>query len=754
MAGKIRRTVSLIALLSAVSLPAFAYAQAVDDPERLPAAMSYPQEIIVTAQKRSESLQETALAITAFSSEDLQRRNITALEDLAQETPGVNITQQNGAARITIRGIGIDGFSTGQESAATLNVDGVVYSRHAAGLAGLYDLERIEVLRGPQGTLYGRNSTSGAINLITRRPTDSLDGFMSLTVGNYNMVNTEAAIGGPIADGVSARVALQKQYRKGYGRNIVTGTDIDDRDAYGFRGQLLFEPSEDLSILLEADYHRGDDNSSGLHVIGPAGEAAPGVPLPIRGLSLPGGMIASDPRDIVSEVDPRLRTEFYGGHATINWTASDTVSIRSISAVRKSSTNQLYDLAPVAPLTLIRISKQERSTQLSQELQVNVATDRHDFVAGVFYLRERLFGRLNAIFNARLFGGPDLLLQGIQNPGRLTTNAAAVYAQDTFSIVPQLRLTVGARYSWEKKAIRNQASTNVSDPFDPDRPVVTPVRMDDETWKSFTPKIGMEYDIAPRVMFYASYTKGFKSGNYNMSNLSPPVEPEEVDAFEAGIKSQTADRRLTANIDAFYYDYTNLQVIKTVDTQLVQENAATARIYGIDGEFTLQPFPSRPLRMSLSGEWLHARFTRYFSSDPARPGQGDVIDPETGGLAFDLSGYRLAQAPDYKISLSVQDTFDIGGGELTPRFESIWTGAVYFTQFNTEALRQPAYNMLNAYISYESEGGDIYLNGFVKNISNKTILGSGSAATALLGAPAIVYLAPPRTYGVTLGYRF
>lgn len=732
-----------------------------------PAAEAGLEEIVVTAQRRSQSIQFTPLAISAFSGDDLAQRGKTVLADMGRDVPGLNVSQQGGSARITIRGIGFDSFSIGAEGAATFNVDGVVYSRQASALAGFYDVDRIEVLRGPQGTLYGRNATSGAINVITRRPSGTLEGFAALTLGNYSTVNAEGGLGGPISDTISGRLSFNTQERDGYGRNLVTGHDIDDRQSRAVRGQLLFEPSADLSILLSGDYYRQHDNSGGLHVLGPGGEilvnpldpTGPTIPMPIVGLGLPGGGIPANRRDIAG-LDPETKNTFYGGLLDITYELNDAVSLRSLSAARFSRELFVNEVAPVGPTQLIATYRFQDSDQYTQEFQLNISTARHNFVAGLFYLDESIDGRQPSPFNAVLFGGPDTLLQGTQFGGELTTDAAAVFAQDTYSVFDNFRVTVGGRYSWEKKKISDYNRLNLAEPFDINRPIDlsapdTLQRVDDETWSSFTPKLGVEVDLAPQVMAYASYSKGFRSGSYNFAQpTQPAVSPEKVAAYEAGIKSTLFEGRLRANASGYYYDYTNLQVFKTFGVSLIQENAATARIYGAEGEFLFRPLDAHPLELDLNFSLLHARYRRYFSADGARLGQADAIDPDTGLLAFDLSGNRMPQAPSYMVNLGVQDTVAVGLVNLTARFESAWTGQVYFSQFNQPTSTQKATEVFNAYLSIEPENSKYYVNAYIKNIADKDIVASGNVSVVTIGSPSLGYFQPPRTYGVTVGSRF
>ena len=321
-AGRGSRAVWLMSAAVVVGLPSVAQAQSAppasspSEPVATNGAKNNEtqasDDIVVTAQRREESLQNIPVAITALRADDLQKRGLTSIADVASMVPSLVVGEQIGRGRITLRGIGIDNISTGSEASVTLSSDGVFYSRSAAALAGMFDIERIEVLRGPQGTLYGRNATTGSVNIITKKPTRDFEGNVAATIGNYNTLDLEAAAGGPISDTLSARFSFKRQRHTGYGRNLVTGSEIDDKDSQAARAQLLFEPSNRLSILLGGDYYHSDDNNGTYHGLGPSAETAPGVTRIPTGLLIPGGFLPSNPRDIAAATDPSLTNRFYG----------------------------------------------------------------------------------------------------------------------------------------------------------------------------------------------------------------------------------------------------------------------------------------------------------------------------------------------------------------------------------------------------------------------------------------------------------
>lgn len=707
-------------------------------------------DIIVTAQRRAESVQKIPLAVSAVGGDALAARGISNLGAVSSSIPSLNVSEQVGQARLTLRGIGVDNISTGAESSVAFNQDGVFYSRSGAALASFYDVNRVEVLRGPQGTLYGRNATGGSVNIITNRPTFDTTGGISISGGNYSTINADGFISGKLTNTLAVRLSGEVQNHSGYGTNLVTGTGIDSKHSQAVRGQLLFEPDKRLSILLAGDFYRSRDRSNTYHYLGAAGQDVSGNPIAPTGLAL-GGFAPRDILDVASAVDPRNDTKYAGARLDINFKLTDDISLRSLSAYRYSDFAGVTDISPLAVQLATPLYDNETSDQYSQEFQFNWDTSNNKLVAGLFYLNETIKGRIQSPFDGRVIGAPAGLLQGFYAGGTLKTDAFAAYTQDTYNLTSSFHVTLGLRYSVEKKQVADQGDFDLGRPFSLDNLPRSPIHRDSRTFNSFTPKIGVDVDLGPRTLLYASFSKGFKAGTYNVGSMGPALNPEKVDAYEAGLKFTSADRVLRANIAGFYYDYTDLQVGKVQGQQLILENAATARIYGVEGEFTLEPI--KRLQFELNASWLHARFRQYVTADQARPGgDGRTVD-ENGVPAFNLSGNSLPQAPNYTINLAGQYSFDVPGGSLTLRGESYWSDRVYFSPFNRDVVSQAPYNLQNAYLTFNARQ-HWRLSFYIRNIADKRIASAGQVATTLLGSPVIGFVKPPRTFGATFGYSF
>jgi iron complex outermembrane recepter protein len=713
-------------------------------------------EIVVTAQKRSESLQKVPLAVTAVTSAELEQRGIRDLQGIVANVPNLNLGTQLGTAKVALRGIGLENISAGAEGSIAFHMNGVFLSRSVNALASFYDVQQVEVLRGPQGTLYGRNATGGSINLTTRQPTQDLSGYLNLTGGNYGRVTAEGAVSGAlIPDVLTARVAFQTQNHDGYGKNIVTGNDIDDLNSRAIRGTLLFTPTNRLTVNIMADYYRERDHAGAYHSTGGSGFSAPGVPIIPYGIAQ-GGQVPDRIRDVSSEDDPRNYLRFWGVSGKITYALTDNIDVSSLTAYRSTANAGATDL-DTTNLALVKQFRTEDAKQFSEELQLTGKTDRLTWLLGFFYFHENDRGVTADPLNpARtIFFGPDSLTTGFLAAGRLKTDALAVFGQASYEIVDNLHITLGGRYSSEKKTDRDELAFDLFTPYVGDFATPSTIIPDrSKRFKSFTPRVAVDYQATPNLLLYASWSRGFKSGTYSLGAGTPPVDPEKVSAFEAGVKSQLFDRRLRLNLAGFYYDYKDLQIGKVVGTTnatLVLENAATAKIYGLEAEF--QAKISSRFDIDGNASWLHARFSNYVSADPARP-FGDGVTIDNGLPAFNLKGNTLSQSPDFTAFFGAQYHLPSRLGDFTMRGEVAWRDRVYFTPFNLKYISQAPNAKVNLFLNWAAHDDHWSGSLFVKNLANKTVVGNSLVSSSVVGFPLNGFLEDPRTYGVTLGYKF
>lgn len=722
---------------------------------------SFGDDIIVTAQKRETSLQKTAISMSVLSGEALRDQQIGNVSDLAQSMPSVNFGQTTGNARIAIRGVGFDNISVGNEGRVAFHVNGVYISRPSAALAGFYDVQRVEVLRGPQGTLYGRNATGGAINVILAGPTDFLDGYVDASYGNYNNLKLEGAVGGPITDILSARVSFSVVERDGYGKNRTNNFDVDDQSTRAIRGQLRIRPSDAIDIHLEGDYFHEKDHAYGWHLMGPGSLPAPATAttpaLPgiiPKGLRL-GGTLPANPRDNPSDIGPFNNREFWGFAGTVNADLGGA-DLTSITGYRYARFHSLSDFDGTE-VPISAYDQMERSRTFSQELRLSGDFDRGEWMLGGYYFHESLLGGTRVALDPLILTGsndsniplpaPTSIRQGLTLLGTQKTNAFAGFANVKYELVDNLSLRVGARYSHEKKAVVELNGINMAAPYPP---VISDVNADfpgarhsqqNATWKSFTPSITLEYQATGNLFTYVTYSKGFKSGGFNLGNIQPAFAPEKITSYEGGIRADWLNGLLRTNVSGFYYDYKNLQVSQVVGAAIVIQNAATARLYGMEAEVTAHPMADLNLSGGLS--LLHSEYRDFVSIDPARAALGPI----------NLAGNRLTQAPTYTLNLSADYTVHSKVGDFNLRGEGRFVGRNYFSQYNLANVSQPGHSLFNAFLTWKGESG---LNAglYVRNIANKRIISSALVSSTLVGAGLLGTYEPPRTYGASLGYKF
>jgi len=714
-------------------------------------------DIVVTAEKRAASAQRTPLAVVALGADALAQAQVRTLTDMQQLVPAFKMGENDGYAQLTIRGIGSSGFVPTAEGAVAVNQNDVYVSRPIAQLAGMFDISSVEVLDAPQGTLYGRNATAGSVNMTTARPTNEWSGFARALVGNYRAVNVEAAVGGPVVDDtILVRVAGFVDKHAGYGKNLVTGTDIGDKDAWGVRGTVVLKPTPDLTATFIAEHYKQDDRGAALHYFGAAGltglPGATGAPPVFQQL---GGYAARDVQDIAAPRDPKFRLKITALTGIVEWQLGD-LSFKSITGYRDQDSLTITPLGGGSTVDAFFIAG-EPAHQVSQELQLNYTSDRLNATAGLYYFREKdasipgssPFPRsvLNRFFGVPDDGTPDYIVDFVEIGGTIRTRAKAAFAQATYEVVDKLSLTAGIRVSTERKEawlVNGFSLTQpyiALSPYTNDTPLPPVTHQPRVSFDSTTPKFGIQYQADSRTMFYASYSKGFKSGGYDVTTVAPAFEPEKLTAYEAGIKTTTANNMLRFNMAGFYYDYTNLQVLQVVGPAVVTTNAATARVYGVEAQ--VDAILSDQFKLEASGSYLNTKYKSYVGPDGARPNLPEVS----------FSGNRLNNAPKFQAYLAGTYSWDLANGELSFRADGEYSSRYYFTPANLNLLSQKPFAKVNLALTYK-DAADWQVMAFVKNLTDIDTRTSGVVNTPILGTPAQGAVAPPRTFGVEARYNF
>lgn len=694
------------------------------------------QDIVVTAQKRSQNLQDVSLSISAISAQTLADKRVNDVRDVAARLPNVSVGNYLGSAQIAVRGIGNTSAFTGADPSVALHVDGAVVSQPGAQLGSFFDLERIEVLRGPQGTLYGRNATGGVMNLVTAKPTEALSGYIRGSLGNYDFVQAEGAISGAIvADKVRARVAFKTEDRGGYGRNEFTGNDIDDAHRRSVRGQVDFRPSEDLSILLSAEYSHEDDSA-----YGPKFRSV-SFPSPINAsLRPPGGAAyASNRRDINSETDTANNRTAYGFSGTINWDIRDDWSLKSITNYRYYRGDNVWDFSttPTSSATVQNLIVKSKSA--SEELQLSYDGDGWRLALSGYYFHEDLFG-LNAT-GIRPRNSASIVNRFT---GTITTDSYAAFLNLDYALTPQLNINLGARYTHEIRSGDTATfvqSTGITTPFS------TGGKFDD-----FSPKATLEWRPINGVMAYATFSRGFKSGVVLIgAGTTPILEPERVDNYEIGAKLTLLDRALVFNVAAFHEDYSNMQVTvqqappgsTTIIT--TPENAASSKLDGVEVEMSWNVTPRFNFHGSVG--YLHARFSDYVTADPL-----DADIPPGGAVPLQqLAGRQLPFAPKWSATAGASYAVPLSWGKFVLSGDVQSKSRHYPNQFNNPEL-ELGYTTVDAGIKYTTEDERISVNVWGRNLTDAFYWASSNVngtSRQIIGSQG-----EPRTYGVTVGYTF
>ncbi|OYY70403.1 MAG: TonB-dependent receptor [Sphingomonas sp. 28-63-12] len=796
------------ALLASTS----AFAQTAPAPQPAPAATddaAAPGDIVVTASKREQSLQDVSIAVSAIGADQLVKAKINNLQDLQTIVPSVNFGSDFNQAKIFIRGVGANTSTTGSATGVALHVDGAYVARAEAQLTSLFDLERVEVLRGPQGALYGRNAVGGSVNLITAKPTREFSGYARLSYGNYNAINGELAIAGPITDSISFRVAGKSEDRDGYGINPVSGRGIDDLNRKMGRVQLLFDLAPQTSLLLSGEYFRQDDASGAIHYLR---ASFPGV---ARLAPLGVGGYATKPRDLATESSPGTSSETYSFTGTFHTQLTDTLGITNIANYRRFRTSLFQDLDLSAVIDGLATNGQattvqERridSKQFSNEFQFNYNSDLMNAVLGLYYFNERqrpfdtvgLANRNGLASNIGVLqaAGVDLnTAYGLcgYSPAAITGGTTVIapkrvcthsnLGDETFAIFGQTEIKLGAvtesldgvtiklggRWSSEHVDSENPSIIIARNGLGPVIQYTAAGTHRERTFRDFTPEAGIEWKPAPGVLLYYTYSEGFKAGSpENAAGSTTIVDPETIVNHEVGLKTNLT-RWLTANFSGYTYTLNGLQLNKTIaggptGYTTIFQNAAKTQATGFEVEVYVRPVDGLHLSGALS--YTNSHFVDYLTLDPLNPANiaggtpyNATTNPDPtafgapGGGNIQLAGNPTRNSPRWAWNLHGDYDIDAPGlnGRITPSIDVSFKGKTYFSEFKRDIESANAYTMVDLSLNYETYNKKISLQFWVKNLGDVFRPSSTFALATgrLIGATWL----PPRTFGATVGYRF
>ena len=714
-------------------------------------------EILVTAFRREESLQNVGASVTALSAERLRTSRINDVSDLASYSPSLDIKENVPGALpvITIRGIGLDDFSTTGSPAAGVYIDEVPLSSPGLMSAELYDLARVETLKGPQGTLYGRNTTAGAINIISARPTKDLEGYARASFGNYDTLNVEGMLNVPLSETAQLRFSLKtiQQFRGFWHSDLLAdgspgNRDIGSRNIWLGRAQLALQPTDDLSINLKIE---GERSRSELGVPKNFGTFKPGQPFVPCAPVLAGKLDNSQCADAFGYQNTHSNP-FHGDWvgtfpynidevnltAKVDYTAGD-YKITSVTSY--IDFKRLYHIdVDGTPLQQFDFIEDEKVRQFTQELRVARDTRLADFLVGAFYSRDRVLGNNTNLLDQ----WPLLLFGGAGGGGKTlynqTTRSMAAFANATWHVTDKLDLITGLRYTHEE---RHYAGGTIFTNESPQLGVVSGLIDDRIKDSNITYKIGLNYRLTDDVLVYGSIARGVKSGGFfsgfTTSTLQLlPYEPESVVAYEVGAKTRLAPG-LTINAAGFYYDYGNPQTfiryldpVTGISIQKVG-NVDSAKVYGADIDASVRPFVG--LTLSTGIGLLHSSLSSFAS--------GSGIIP---------SGNRLPNAPTLSLNGLVRYEWNIGKLRASVQGETHHSSAVFKEAGNDPLVASGAFWLFNARVGLAGDGDRWEASIFGKNLGNKQYVVQG-VNLATLGFVNRNYNAP-RTYGAELFFRF
>lgn len=797
-------TLGLGASAFALSVPA--HAQTTSESDSASSAASI-DEIIVTAQKRETSLQKTPIAITAFSASSIENNRIEGVSDVALRTPGLVYAQTTGDTTISLRGVGLNISGLGGEPAVAAYQDGVYLGQSFTMALPQFDLARIEVLRGPQGTLYGRNATGGAINLITRAPEFTPGGDIALTYGNYGHIKAEAGMTGGLSDKVALRGSAIYDYRRdGYRRNISTGRDTGGDRTFGTNLAALFEATEKLSITLRGNYlHRvnGDGSWQVIQLAPPAGTfltpantggfltfpdpALGGASLAdVFGLQFPvatAGAVPSRASDLIvgNDVENKTTYRVAGTSVTLDWEIGD-VKLKSITAYRDLAWKGLTD-EDGTNLHLFHDDREQDGETWSQEFNLSGSSfgGRLDWLVGAYYYHDDASAELfvtqdatqpfyEALIGLFSTGSPlppgslqalsagNPLAQTVGRNRRGMSRAApflnytmdqistsyAFFGEGKYRITDEFALTVGARWTQDKKDVTRSFGSNYVALLAPSSLCLD--KEDKAKWSEVTGNVIAEYTVDNDSIVYGKVSRGYKAGGFNIGECGAPFDPETITAYEAGVKTRFFDGQVQVNTAAFYYDYKDIQILRFLDNSAAVDNAAAGKIFGIEAEIAIAPRALSGLRLSGNVGYLDTKYE-----------DANFSDPFAGGAPIDVSGNRMLRAPTWKGSLAAEYGFQTDAGDFRLMGDVNYTGKYFFDVFeasrpNQSEMKQPSYTIVNLNASWSSKEGGLQVTAFADNVTNKIY------ADARLAVPpsGAIYgqFSNPRTYGVRVSAKF
>ncbi len=721
------------------------------------------EDVVVTAEKREASLQDTAIAITAVSGDSLRALQLEEIQDVLLRTPSAAFSRAGGEGQVYIRGVGANLLGIGQDSSVAIHQDGVYLGRPNLTLNQFLDVERVEILRGPQGTLYGRNATAGVVNVISKMPGEEYEGFVSGYYGNFNRAEIETGVGGPISDTLGFRVAGRWAQDDGFTDDLDPrgGDTIDDINIWSLRGILDFQPSDAFDGNFILEYGKSDNNNRSVRRrdrqhLSQLGDGQPDTVGGLPAFACPGCPAAQNPafNETRNELDTFHEWDVLGATLTLNFDLGGGIDLVSITGYREFEDEFSFN-TDGAEASVTNTQYARSSDQITQELRLSGSNGGFNWLIGGFLMREDKTENLG--LPAAKFGG-SFNIFAVND-----TTAYAIFGEANTALTDQLELVLGLRWNKEEKKDCSAAQflggqfDGLNNPNAGADPCGGGNR--DDNWEDWTPKIGLNYRVNDDALAYASVTRGFKSGGTNsLSPGSTPFDPESLWSYEIGLKSEFYDGKMQLNLAGFYYDYTDLQV-STFDADSGTtriENAASAEVLGIEAEFSAILVDG--LVFNFGATWLDTEYKDFVTTNGNIPG----TDPAQPNVV-DLSGNNLINAPELKIVTNLRYDWNIGDNTLYAFGQYTWQDDIFHSQFNEAAVGQAAYGLLDLRAGFIFGADDQFEIAVVgKNLTDEEFFQNSVRFTSLsntatdpgqVGA-ALGYPGEGRSYGVQLRYGF
>lgn len=721
--------------LALATMPIAAHAQSASPQGDTAAQADEPTsgDIVVTAQRRSESAMSVPVAISAFSGDALIKAGVANVQAVQIATPSLVINNTGAYAQPFIRGVGSRLLQNGFDPSVATYVDGRYISRQTAISLDLFDVQRVEVLKGPQGVLFGRNASAGAIRVITNEVSAEAEGMFKVGYGNYDQWLVQAMGNMPISDSFGIRIAGMTNQRDGFAKNIDPRgrREWDDKNLSAVRGKARFQQGA-VDANLTLSYWKQDDNAGNDTV-------ALGMLSNHAGIAA-GGTTGIGRKQVSTQSDHTIEKEEFAAEFNLGI---------DLGGARLSSITTYSDLDNVlgfegdgTSAVLVDAYIPETSKTFSQELQLSSDNDGPlEWIAGLYYYRDK------TAFEIVIDNGTQMISQGNQV---VKTTSYAAFGQLGWQITDGLKLVAGGRYTKDKKSVDLLTSTI------PGVTTVFPARSAEQSWSKFTPSATLEYSFAD-TLAYAKFARGFKSGGYNYPITAvPSVDPEVLDMYELGLKTSLLNRTLRLTLSGYYYDYKNLQVSRAAaagSAQVITQNAANARLYGLDADVNWTP--TRGLTLSGGFAWQHSEYRNYDLATVKvyRALQPGMSGPGMVDIAYDADGERLLRAPKFSAYASINYDIPVGDATVPVNIAYSYKGSYNFDFVHdpsTDVLRQRAYSLVNGRIGYEPASGGWSVGAWVNNAFNKRyfddVVAAGTGIRGSYGAP--------RTYGGDLTFRF